>query len=129
MEDKIILNDINISSLLKAYKTFKEGLTSAKSQLEKDGVIQRFEYTLELCWKTLRKILKYKGTIVNSPRDTFREAHLVGLIDNVNAWYDLLDKRNLSSHTYNQETADDIFMELHKANDLFEELIERISNL
>jgi nucleotidyltransferase substrate binding protein (TIGR01987 family) len=129
MENKIILEDINIAPLLKAYSTFEKGLNSAKSQLEKDGVIQRFEYTLELCWKTLRKILKHKGITANSPRDAFREAHLVGIIEDTESWYTLLKKRNLASHTYNEETATEIFLELHHANDLFEELIKKISNL
>ena len=61
MENFIILDDINVTPLLKAHDTFKHGLKIAHSQLERDGVIQRFEYTLELSWKLLRKILKFKG--------------------------------------------------------------------
>ena len=129
MENFIILDDINVTPLLKAHDTFKHGLKIAHSQLERDGVIQRFEYTLELSWKLLRKILKFKGIEVNSPRDTFRESAAIGLIQDPEVWFDFLQKRNLTSHTYNQEISDEIYLILQMANDKFEELIETVCAL
>ena len=77
----IIFETINISPLLKAYKSFKKGLEKVSSELERDGVIQRFEFTYELTWKILKKILSFKGINANNPRDVFREAAKQGLID------------------------------------------------
>ena len=113
MEDEItILENINITSLIKAYETFKKGFLIVKTELERDGAIQRFEFTFELAWKTMKRILAFKGINVNSPRDVFREAAKQKLIDDPVIWFDFLKKRNLTVHTYNQSCADEIFQSL-----------------
>ena len=82
-KETIILGEIGITSLIKAQEQLKKGLASASSDLERDGVIQRFEFTYELVWKIVKKILAHQGINVNSPRETFREAAKLKLIDNV----------------------------------------------
>lgn len=76
------------------------------SDLEAQGLIQGFEYTHELAWKTLKNFLEAQG-IVNlyGSRDTTRVAFRNGLIENGEVWMDMVDKRNLTSHTYDEETA------------------------
>ena len=64
-EEIIVLENINITPLIKAVKQFKKGLTQVKDQLDRDGAIQRFEFTFELIWKTLKRILDFKGINVN----------------------------------------------------------------
>ena len=76
------------------------------SDLEAQGLIQGFEYTHELAWKTLKNFLEAQGTMnLYGSRDTTREAFRNGLIENGEAWMDMVDKRNLTSHTYDEETA------------------------
>jgi nucleotidyltransferase substrate binding protein (TIGR01987 family) len=76
------------------------------SDLEAQGLIQGFEYTHELAWKTLKNFLEAQGTVnLYGSRDTTREAFRNGLIENGEAWMDMVDKRNLTSHTYDEETA------------------------
>ncbi|MBK8755023.1 MAG: nucleotidyltransferase substrate binding protein [Candidatus Competibacteraceae bacterium] len=76
------------------------------SDLEKQGVIQAFEFVHELAWNVLKDFLEYEGIqgIVGS-RSTVREAFKRGLIEDGAIWMDMIEKRNLSSHTYNLEIA------------------------
>jgi len=75
----------------------------------RDSVIQRFEFCWELAWKTVSLWLNYQGINVQSPRETFREAHAVGLIEDGNLWSDMQKMRNLTVHTYNEELADEVY--------------------
>lgn len=79
----------------------------ALSKLEKQGVIQSFEYTYELAWNSLKDYLVWQGIpgIVGS-RDAIREAFSQGLLADGQGWMDMLVDRNRTSHTYNEETAE-----------------------
>ena len=83
------------------------------SKLEKQGVIQGFEYCYELGWNTLKDLLVWQGIegIVGS-RDTIREALSKGLINDGHAWIQMLTDRNRTSHTYNEETAEAILINI-----------------
>lgn len=128
-EEVIILDNLVITPLLKAQKTFEQALKEAHSELERDGAIQRFEYTYELVWKMLKKILYSKGIDVNSPRDVFREAAKLKLIVDPNIWFTFLNKRNLTVHTYNQECADEIFSLLPQFEKELRAVIDEIKKL
>lgn len=108
-EEIIILGELVITPLIKAQASFEQALKEAKSLLERDGAIQRFEYTYELVWKTLKRILILKGVDVNNPRDVFREAAKQKLIADPQVWFLFLSKRNLTVHTYDQDCANEIF--------------------
>ncbi len=77
------------------------------SDLEQEGIIQRFEYTFELAWKTLKDLLFYEGYDETSPRSVIRRAFEMGYIseDDVECWFDALEKRDLLSHTYRRKLA------------------------
>ncbi len=111
MTNEITIFDgkLSIAPLINATNAFQEALKEAKTQLEQDGTIQRFEFTYELLWKTLKKILSFKGIDANNPHDLFREAAKNKLIDHPHFWFGVIRKRNLTTHIYNQEIADDIF--------------------
>jgi nucleotidyltransferase substrate binding protein (TIGR01987 family) len=78
--------------------------------LEKEGLIQRFEYTFELSWKTLKDYLEGKGIAVSYPRDVIKEAFATGLVTNGGIWMEMLERRNLLSHTYDETTFNEAFM-------------------
>jgi len=85
------------------------GRSRELSKLEKQGVIQAFEYTYELAWNTLKDYLRWQGNSdITGSRDTIREAFSVGLIDDGESWMRMLADRNRTSHTYNEETAEQI---------------------
>lgn len=77
------------------------------SRLEQEGIVQRFEYTFELAWKTLKDKLLYEGYDEKTPRSVIRRAFEAGYLteDETETWLDSLDKRNLLSHTYNESMA------------------------
>ena len=76
------------------------------SELEQQGLIQGFEFTHELAWNVLKDYLEMEGIqgLVGS-RSTVREAFKRGLVSDGEVWMDMIEKRNLSSHTYNQSVA------------------------
>ena len=78
------------------------------SSLEKEGVIQRFEYTFELAWKTLKDYLEEGGLIIAplTPRQVIKEAFGSKVLADGQVWIDMLDHRNLLSHTYDQSVFD-----------------------
>ena len=80
------------------------------SILEEQGIIQAFEYTHELAWNVLKDYLTEYGGLVGliGSRDTSREAFKSGLINTGELWMDMIRSRNLSSHTYNEETAHEL---------------------
>ena len=79
------------------------------TDLEKQGLIQAFEFTHELAWNVLKDYLTHQGVFnLTGSRDTSREAFQKNLIVDGQAWMDMIKSRNLTSHTYNQQVADDI---------------------
>jgi nucleotidyltransferase substrate binding protein (TIGR01987 family) len=97
------------ASLLVAIEAFSK---DSENDLLRDGLIQRFEFTYELAWKTVKRYLESEHQEVAadqwSRRDLYRKAAEVGLIDDPNAWFEFMALRNLSSHTYNRETAEKV---------------------
>jgi nucleotidyltransferase substrate binding protein (TIGR01987 family) len=75
---------------------------AALSMLEKEGVIRRFEYTFELAWKTLKDYLEEGGLVISSvtPRQVLKEAFAAKVLSDGEVWFNMLDNRNLLSHTY-----------------------------
>ena len=82
-------------------EALEEGV-EALNELEREGVIQRFEYTFELAWNTLKDRMEYDGVGLTTvtPRNVIREAFQARLIGDGEAWIDMLNDRNLMSHTY-----------------------------
>ena len=79
------------------------------SNLEKQGVIQAFEYTHELAWTSLKDFLEYKGQKdIYGSRDASRMAFQLGIVEDGEGWMDMIQSRNKTSHTYNKETAEEI---------------------
>ena len=86
------------------------------SDLEQQGLIQGFEFTHELAWNVLKDYLEMEGIqgLVGS-RSTVREAFRRNLISDGEAWMDMIEKRNLSSHTYNQDVAENLTSAIHES--------------
>jgi nucleotidyltransferase substrate binding protein (TIGR01987 family) len=98
------------------------------SDLEREGIIQRFEYTFDLAWKTLKDYLEFQGIAdITGSRDTFREAFSFGMIEKGDLWMEMIESRNLTSHTYNEETASKILESIRNEYlSLFKSLEERL---
>lgn len=79
---------------------------AAPSELERMGTVQAFEFTFELGWKTLQDYLRAQAVEANFPRDVIKEATRYGLLTDGETWLDMLEKRNLMAHTYDERNAD-----------------------
>jgi nucleotidyltransferase substrate binding protein (TIGR01987 family) len=92
------------SNLSKAFAQLKQAAEaiSTLSELEKEGLVQRFEYTFELSWKTLKDYLESKGVMVSFPREVIKEAFANEVVVDGETWLEMLDNRNLMAHTYNE---------------------------
>ena len=95
-----------------AFAKLQEGVDIAADELEKDGVIQRFEFTFELLWKVLKIFLKNKGIETKTPKDSLKEAFRVGWLKDEKAFLDMLEDRNKTSHIYDHEIAEEIFQNI-----------------
>ncbi|HOO50716.1 MAG TPA: nucleotidyltransferase substrate binding protein [Alphaproteobacteria bacterium] len=102
--------EIVFESYEKALMSLKEVLDMPYSDLVRDATIQRFEYCVELSWKTLKRFLKVVYQLDEAAtRELFRKAARYGVVADVGPWILYLEKRNLTSHTYNLETAQDVY--------------------
>ncbi len=125
----LISDGIDIGPLLSAHAQFAQALGIAKSDLEKAGTIQYFEFTFELAWKTLRRILKARGKDLNSPKTVVREAALEGLIADPEVWFGFIDVRNETVHTYRRALAEQIFGRLPAFDSEMLKLIAELKKL
>jgi nucleotidyltransferase substrate binding protein (TIGR01987 family) len=89
----------------KAYKQLEQAIKDFEtlSLLEKEGLIQRFEYTFELAWKTLKDYLESQEVEAKFPREVIKASFHYGLIEKGEVWMDMLEKRNVLAHTYDEE--------------------------
>jgi len=120
---------------LRAYETLRRGVELSRqrdlSELEQQGLIQGFEFTHELAWNVLKDYLEDAGIsgIIGSKGAT-REAFKNGLIQDGESWMEMIRARNLSSHTYNQETAEAVVTNiLQRFYPAFEQMQSRFAAL
>jgi nucleotidyltransferase substrate binding protein (TIGR01987 family) len=102
---------VSIEEYTKALQSLEEALSLPKTDIVRDASIQRFEFCVELAWKTSRKVM---GTQTSAPKQVIREMAQNGFIDNIELWFDFLENRNLSSHTYDQVLAEKVFASAQK---------------
>jgi len=105
------------------------------TQLEKEGVIQRFEYTFELAWKVLKDRLEFDGIILDriSPKSVARKAYETKYINDVDMWFRMIGDRNLMSHTYDFSKFEVILISIQNdylvvLDNLYSQLLEEIMN-
>ena len=95
--------------LRQALARFKEALELPATHIHRDATIQRFEFCFELSWKLMVSIAKYEGIDAFGPRDAIRTAAQTGCINDPGAWFAMLEARNLTTHTYNEAIAADVY--------------------
>jgi|SRR6266498_2170867 len=109
--------DIRWEQRLSNYSTALTQLTKAVelarqrplTDLEKQGLIQAFEFTHELAWNVMKDYFAFQGNpSITGSRDAVRESFNKGLITDGEAWMEMIKSRNQSSHTYNQKVAEEI---------------------
>lgn len=97
-------------SFSNALNRLQESLAQPKDQFVRDSVVQRFEFSFELAWKVLKLYLEFLGRgQYNSPRECILAGAQVGVIDNSAKWLDYLRDRNISTHAYSEDLADQVY--------------------
>ena len=118
---------LSLEQFEKALTSLEKALSQEKNEFTRDASIQRFEFTLELAWKTAGKLLQKEGiTFGLSPKNVIRECYQMGWIAQPEIWMDFLEKRNLTSHAYNEATANEVYEVAKQMAPLARELLQKL---
>ncbi len=103
----------------KVFDSFKKSLTrleevlgEEKTMTSRDAAIQRFEFTVELAWKSIQHFLRDQKVVCRSPKECLQASFKFGLVQDDPLWIKMIDDRNLTAHTYNEEIAEEIYNRL-----------------
>ena len=100
----------SLTNLGAALERLAEALQEpTENKLAIDGTIQRFEFVIELYWKTLKRLLAWEGIQTQTPREALQQAHQAGWLADETAWLQMLRDRNRTSHLYNEAMAREIY--------------------
>lgn len=99
----------SLSKLDNAVTSLRDGLAEPnRSDIIRAGIIKSFEFVYELSWKTIKRLLEYKGMTTGGPRDNLGKAYQEGFIRNEAVWLEILSDRNLTVHTYDKKLAREV---------------------
>lgn len=113
---------VNIEQLIKAEKKLLQ-FSKMQNEAEETAAIKAFEYCYELSWKALKRALLHEGIETKSPREVFRKSAEKFNIE-PQLWFDFLDMRNMTSHTYMDNAISKLSILLPSFKKAFSELIE-----
>ena len=124
--------ETNLVNFSKALQRLKEAIAlfeqNSENDVVRDGVIQRFEFTYELAWKAAKEYIEYEGIVgKNYPRAVIKEAFALQLITDEDNWITMINDRNMTSHIYKEEMAEEIaqrIVEIYTRE--FELLLQRL---
>jgi nucleotidyltransferase substrate binding protein (TIGR01987 family) len=108
-KDRFVERQMEVS---KATARLGEAAVAPEGTIVRDAVIQRFEFSFELVWKTLKLYLERQGHECGGPRPTLKKAFADGLIptpEEADVWFQMLEDRNLTSHAYDEALAARIY--------------------
>jgi nucleotidyltransferase substrate binding protein (TIGR01987 family) len=132
MDEKDIRWKQRFANLKKAFSQLSKFIEKHElNDLERQGLIQSFEYTFELAWNVIKDYYEYQGeTGIQGSRDAFRLAINRNLIDNGELWMEMIQSRAKTSHTYNEEIAEEIANSIvTNYFNLFKALIEKFESI
>lgn len=112
-----------------AFARLKEAIILPSNNLiNRDATIQRFEFTFELCWKIMQTIVNENKLDVYGPKNVFREAAKLGIIHDPEMWFAFLKSRNLTTHTYNEDMALQVYKSAKEFVRYAQELLTRVKD-
>ncbi len=117
-----------IKQFERAIGRLKASLHQPKDEFVRDSAIQRFEFTFESSWKTLKCFLEERdpNLSIRFPGDCYRVAFRKGFIENEPMWIEMIEKRNKTGHTYNERIAEAVYASLPGFLNLYEGLLYRL---
>ena len=118
----------SLANYSNAVNQLTKALKEPESEFIRDASIQRFEFTYELLWKTLKVFLEdMHGVRAISPRQVFKESFVLEFIENEDVFLKMLEARNQLAHTYNEEQAGLIYRQLPKFLGAFKKVMEKLT--
>jgi len=128
---KIVMNKKSkLNSFNKAIENLRTILLETETQIVRDAAIKRYELCYELAWKSIQEALKAEGLeICKSPKSCFKQAFQQGWINEEDICLEMISSRNQTTHTYNEELAQEIYNNLKKYLPLFEFLLVRLQTI
>lgn len=118
-----------------ALNRLREGLKKSENEeddLYIDGILQRFEFTFELAWKTMKDYMEYEGIInkIGSPREIIKSGFAEGIIEDGEVWIKMMLARNSLAHIYDEATSREIYTGIkNEYIVLMEKLEERLKEI
>ncbi|MCM8779500.1 MAG: nucleotidyltransferase substrate binding protein [Candidatus Omnitrophica bacterium] len=109
----------------KAITRFEESLKLKKTAITRDSAIKRFELCFDLAWKSIKVFAREQGVECYSPRECFKTAFQLKLITYNENWIKMIEDRNLTTHLYKEELADEVYQRLPIYLKLFKELKDK----
>ncbi len=121
LDKSLVLEDFE-----KIIDQLDEVLNMKKTEVVRDSAIKRFELCFDLAWKSIKVCAKIQGAECYSPKACFKTAFQLKLIEYDEKWSDMVDDRNLSSHTYKEELAEEVYSKLSGYLSLFKDLLQKL---
>ncbi len=120
-----------LERLNESYMRAQERVKTDEFEFYRDSTIQRFEFTLEIAWKSIKTYLFEKeGIECRSPKGCIREFFSAGLFDqsNIETLLEMIDDRNLATHTYHEALAEEIFTSIGTYVQVLQKLYTQLTN-
>jgi nucleotidyltransferase substrate binding protein (TIGR01987 family) len=117
---------LRVTLFERALSRLEEALAKPEDPIVRDACIQRFEFTFEMAWKALERYALTEGIECVSPRDCFRVGFRLGLVERDEQWMAMVEDRNRTSHTYDEESAKAIYRALAGYADLLRRLVQKL---
>ena len=117
-----MLNNPILKNFKRAIEKLEEVLALKKTEIIRDLAIKRFELCFDSSWKTVKNYAKLEGLECYSPKECFKSAFQLKLIDKEKKWLEIVSDRNLSTHLYGEDKAKEIYSRLLGHLELFKQL-------
>lgn len=114
-------------ALAAAIARLREVLQAPETDVSRDAAIQRFEFCFELAWKSIQEQARAEGLDCQSPKGCLRLAFKTSWIENEQGWLAMLDDRNRTSHTYDEDLAKAVFQRLPNYLPLLAALLDKLT--
>jgi nucleotidyltransferase substrate binding protein (TIGR01987 family) len=120
-------NTQSLEPLKKALNSLIKSIKQPLDEFTRDSVNHRFEYSFELSWKNLKRYLESDRPLSDdSVKGILREAHQRKIVSNIDQWFSFQKSRNLTSHTYNEDTAQEVYKDALLFPKYCDELIKNL---
>lgn len=120
------MSDYVLEDFKNAVSRLEEVMNMEKTAVNRDSAIKRFELCFDLAWKAIKYYAKFQGFGCNSPRQCFKDAFQLKLLDYNEDWLKMIDDRNASVHLYSESYADEVYKKLIGHLELFKKLLAKL---